>query len=137
MPSLIAATLASEKPTDGYLVNDVISILGNKLTGFNFTLTVIKEMSFESQQVRLFLQEYLMNQLVTSRNVFVKTKVCMFMTLHVYIPYICTHMYACTHYIHTCIRIYTYTHTHIHYTHTHVHKHTHVLYISSGVKAVY
>lgn len=27
MPSLIAATLATEKPTDGYLVNDIISIL--------------------------------------------------------------------------------------------------------------
>lgn len=27
MPSLIAATLASEKPTDGYLVNDIVSIL--------------------------------------------------------------------------------------------------------------
>ena len=29
MPSLIAATLASEKPTDGYLVNDIISILNS------------------------------------------------------------------------------------------------------------
>ena len=75
MPSLIAATLASEKPTDGYLVNDIISILASESTCLNFTLTIIKEMSFESQQVRLFLQEYLMNQLVTSRNVFVKTKV--------------------------------------------------------------
>lgn len=26
MPSLIAATLATEKPTDGYLVNDITSI---------------------------------------------------------------------------------------------------------------
>ncbi|XP_065898492.1 AP-4 complex accessory subunit tepsin-like [Dysidea avara] len=57
MPSLIAATLASEKPTDGYLVNDII------------------KMSFESQQSRIFLQEYLMNQLVSTRNVYVKTKV--------------------------------------------------------------
>ena len=32
-------------------------------------------MSFESGQARAFLQQYLLNQLVTSRNVYVKIKV--------------------------------------------------------------
>ena len=32
-------------------------------------------MSFESSQTRVFLQQYLLNQLVTSRNVYVKRKV--------------------------------------------------------------
>lgn len=32
-------------------------------------------MSFESPQTRAFLQQYLLNQLVTSRNVYVKKKV--------------------------------------------------------------
>ena len=42
------------------------------LCNLNNALT---EMSFESQQSRIFLQEYLMNQLVSTRNVYVKTKV--------------------------------------------------------------
>lgn len=33
------------------------------------------EMSFESSQTRVFLQQYLLNQLLTSRNVYVKRKV--------------------------------------------------------------
>jgi hypothetical protein len=57
MPVLIAATIASEKPTDGYLVKDIV------------------KMSYESPQTRAFLQQYLLNQLVTSRNVYVKMKV--------------------------------------------------------------
>ena len=129
MPSLIAATLASEKPTDGYLVNDIISILGSESTGFNFTLTVIKEMSFESQQVRLFLQEYLMNQLVTSRNVFVKTKVWSWHScLYTYLTCEHIHMHICTHYIHT--------HMHILCTHTcrvYILTHVHVLYVFCNV----
>ena len=32
-------------------------------------------MSFESQQTRLFLQQYLLNQLITTNNVFSKIKV--------------------------------------------------------------
>ena len=39
------------------------------------TLVCLSEMSFESSQSRAFLQEYLLNQLVTSRNVYVKLKV--------------------------------------------------------------
>jgi hypothetical protein len=56
MPCLIAATVASDKPTDGYLVRDIIKI------------------SYESAQARVFLQKYLINTL-TSSNVFVKIKV--------------------------------------------------------------
>jgi len=40
-------------------------------------------MSFESQQSRIFLQEYLMNQLVSTRNVYVKTKVCVSVQLRI------------------------------------------------------
>ena len=38
--------------------------------------TQLLEMTYESAQTRVFLQDYLCNLLLTSRNVFVKTKVC-------------------------------------------------------------
>jgi hypothetical protein len=57
IPVLMAATVASDKPIDPYLVKDIL------------------KMSFESGQARAFLQQYLLNQLVTSRNVYVKIKV--------------------------------------------------------------
>lgn len=38
-------------------------------------LNGVSEMSFESGQARAFLQQYLLNQLVTSKNVYVKLKV--------------------------------------------------------------
>ena len=34
------------------------------------------EMTYESAQTRVFLQDYLCNLLLTSRNVYVKSKVC-------------------------------------------------------------
>ncbi|XP_019852480.1 PREDICTED: AP-4 complex accessory subunit tepsin-like [Amphimedon queenslandica] len=57
MPSLIAATVASDKPVDGYLIRDIV------------------KMSYESLQTRVFLQKYLINHLDSSRNVYVKIKV--------------------------------------------------------------
>lgn len=38
-------------------------------------LTIHSEMTYESPQTRLFLQQYLLNQLVATNNVFVKIKV--------------------------------------------------------------
>jgi hypothetical protein len=57
MPVLMAATVASDKPIEPYLIKDIL------------------KMSFESSQARAFLQQYLLHQLVTSRNVYVKFKV--------------------------------------------------------------
>ena len=94
--------------------------------GLIVALAVILEMSFESQQVRLFLQEYLMNQLVTSRNVYVKTKV-QFISNNTRLH---THAHAHTHtHTHVCVHAYTHTHTHTH-THTQIHIYHMLLFLT-------
>eukprot|EP00731_Ephydatia_muelleri_P028429 Em0020g73a len=62
MPALITATLATGSPTQSFIITDIVN------------------MSFESHETRGFLLKYLLNQLVSTKNVYVKLKVLLVLT---------------------------------------------------------
>ncbi len=87
MPVLITATSASKDAPEGFILRDIISILCAHTTitykmyiYYNnersyASLALPSEMSFDSTPTRAFLQQYLVNELCSTNNVFVKLRV--------------------------------------------------------------